>query len=189
MCVLLIRYSAIRGDWDSLLIIDKFNINHVIPMRPTTLSECLNYFFGESTVILMDEYHNPILNVMDGLTIYCLGSWSCPSNFFQYRTAITTLHKFHDNGRQYVKYCNDCKDDYDSYFLTRTGENGCRNHHLRSQHTPEGDPTTSDIFESKVKTSKKKWKKHFVKSATHFLLMNCSGFLKTLSPQMTHTMV
>ena len=41
-CVHFESYSAIRGGWESFLIIDKFRIDYVIPMKPTTLSECLH---------------------------------------------------------------------------------------------------------------------------------------------------
>ena len=154
-----------RGDWNSLLIIDGYHIDRVIPMNPNTISECLRYYYGTKNDQLLDHLGNTVSNVF-GAPILCLGSWSCLSNFKLYRGAITAVHKHRDNGMLYRHFCSGCTYDFKNYLKELSNGEGCKYHRFNSRHYPEGDPTTAQMFKNEAKLFNTKASKHVVNSCT-----------------------
>ena len=159
------RYCAMRGDWNSLLIIDGYHIDRVIPMNPNTISECLRYYYGTKNDKLLDHLDNPISDIFDS-PILCLGSWSCPSNFKIYQGAITAVHKHRDHGQLYRPCCSGCTDDFRDFLRGMSNREGCKYHRFHSRHYPEGDPTTASTFKNEAQLFNVKASKHVVNSCT-----------------------
>ena len=108
------RFCVKRGHWQSLLILDPYHIEHVVPMRPEHISECLHFHGslkkGDS---LFDRTTGEKLLDIFGDEIWGnKRQWSAPSNLFLFKSSVKKLHDNHDHSDSFKYECKECLKEY-----------------------------------------------------------------------------
>lgn len=169
-----------KGDWSSLLILDPYHIENVVPMSPTTISQSIRYHHGSKEEVVVDEFNNPIM--FNNLPIKCKSGWNVDSNLMQFSGAITALHKANKRVNEYVWFCSACKRDFDLWKQEKSEGIGCIMHRFRAKHFPDGNPMTADTVVEECKVFYRKAMLHEPKSCTQLSPSEVSLLYQSLSP-------
>ena len=143
------RYLAIIGDYESMLMLLLPPTTEDVPsIRVHSLEQFLRLKRTPKNVELMAMTGEPILDV-DGGQVFCDGGWNQPDKVCQFRSAVTNLHKAHDQDGTYLEPCTLC-------VKAAKEEKKCVKHSGSYPRVARcGNPTRNQIFDNTIKQTKK----------------------------------
>ena len=194
------RFCVKRGHWQSMLILDPYHIEHVVPMRPEHISECLHFHGslkkGDS---LFDRTTGEKLLDIFGDEIWGnKRQWSAPSNLFIFKSSVKKLHDNHDHSDSFKYECKECLKEYQESLngeSCETKQTPVTNkvavkhcfRHSEPKLFPMGNPTTHENFKTECSHYSKISDEHTVNGCTSLLPSEVKKLYSTLSPSMHHS--
>ena len=175
------RFCAIRGHWESLLILDPYHIENVVPMRPEHISECLRFHYTKKGEQLVDYNTGQMLLDIFGGKIANITQWSAPANLFIFKSALKALHDHHQHVECFEYECPECLKKYEESLKHQEQATGC-GRHSPPKFFPKGNPILHETFKTECTHFKAISDGHIVNGCTPLLPSEVHKLYLNLSP-------
>lgn len=141
------KYLAIRGDYDSMLMLVAPCPENVPSMKLSSVEEYPRFKRLTKGDPLMSTDKTTRLTDICGIEMTAEGSWKAPKNVEHFSAAITNIHAANSRSGSYTEYCDACL-----ALAPDERHKGCTFHLGSPRLFNDGDPTESIEYKNTVTT-------------------------------------
>ena len=153
------RFCAMKGDYESMLIMITPTPDDVPSMRVETIEEYLRFKQQAKNQILKTYDKSGDVKDIQGTTIKTEGHWHAPRQAGMYGSAISAIHCQNGKGGEYKDSCDGCRNKTCTII----------SHSASPRVERTGNPTAHFIFKNSMKQSKKDGVNHRERGSSQLL--------------------